>query len=237
MEEQFAYQYPYGASRHQKMKFTVSELKKRVYLAESAEDEAWETGEELYEEPDVVPLLPKFLKEEETLVGASRGTAYHRAMELLDFTAPAEISAIEEALERYRRDGRMTKEMADCVRAEELLTFLSSSCGERMKQAANAGLLYREQPFVLGVDAREIYPEESEGELLLVQGIIDAYFEEEGELVVLDYKTDQIFSPRELAEKYHTQLDYYAKALEQMTGKKVKEKIIYSFTMKKEIQI
>ena len=185
----------------------------------------------------MVPLLPKFLKAEETLVGASRGTAYHRAMELLDFTAPAEISAIEEALERYRMDGRMTKEMADCVRAEELLTFLSSSCGERMKQAANAGLLYREQPFVLGVDAREIYPEESEGELLLVQGIIDAYFEEEGELVVLDYKTDQIFSPRELAEKYHTQLDYYAKALEQMTGKKVKEKIIYSFTMKKEIQI
>ena len=237
MEEQFAYQYPYGASRHQKMKFTVSELKKRAYLAESAEDEAWETGEELYEEPDVVPLLPKFLKEEETLVGASRGTAYHRAMELLDFTASAEISAIEEALERYRMDGRMTKEMADCVRAEELLTFLSSSCGERMKQAANAGLLYREQPFVLGVDAREIYPEESEGELLLVQGIIDAYFEEEGELVVLDYKTDQIFSPRELAEKYHTQLDYYAKALEQMTGKKVKEKIIYSFTMEKEIQI
>ena len=127
--------------------------------------------------------------------------------------------------------------MADCVRAEELLTFLSSSCGERMKQAAKAGLLYREQPFVLGVDAREIYPEESEGELLLVQGIIDAYFEEEGELVVLDYKTDQIFSPRELAEKYHTQLDYYAKALEQMAGKKVKEKIIYSFTMKIEIQI
>src|SRR5699024_2978222 len=132
-------------------------LKKRAYLAESAGDEAWETGEELYEEPDVVPLLPKFLKAEETLVGASRGTAYHRAMELLDFTPPAEISAIEEALERYRMDGWMTKEMADCVRAEELLTFLSSSCGERMKQAANAGLLYREQPFVLGVDAREIY--------------------------------------------------------------------------------
>ena len=55
--------------------------------------------------------------------------------------------------------------------------------------------------------------------------------------MVLDYKTDQIFSPRELSEKYHTQLDYYAKALEQMTGKKVKEKIIYSFTMEKEIQI
>ena len=90
---------------------------------------------------------------------------------------------------------------------------------------------------MLGVDAKEIYDGEQERELILVQGIIDAYFEEEGELVVLDYKTDQIYDENELAEKYHAQLDYYARALEQMSGKKVKEKIIYSFTMRKEISI
>ena len=53
--------------------------------------------------------------------------------------------------------------------------------------------------------------------------------------MVLDYKTDQIFSENILVEKYHGQLDYYARALEQLTGKKVKEKIIYSFTLGKEI--
>ena len=66
---------------------------------------------------------------------------------------------------------------------------------------------------------------------MLVQGIIDVYFEEEDGLVVLDYKTDQVKALEELTEKYHAQLEYYAKALEQLTGKKVKEKIIYSFTL------
>ena len=65
----------------------------------------------------------------------------------------------------------------------------------------------------------------------------DVWFEEDGELVVLDYKTDRVFKEEILREKYHTQLDYYARALEQLTGKCVKEKIIYSFAMKKEIEV
>ena len=239
MEEQFSYQYPYLQSPRQKMKFTVSELKKRAYLLESgdASDEAWEMGEVLYEEPEVVPLLPAFLKEEEPLTGASRGTAYHRVMELLDFAADESRKGIEDALENWTEQGKMTKEMAACIRPEEILKFLESSCGRRMKQAAGNRRLYREQPFVLGIEAGEVYPQEQEGELLLVQGIIDVWFEEEDGLVVLDYKTDQVDSPEELTEKYHAQLDYYARALEQLTGKKVKEKIIYSFTLKQEIRL
>ena len=68
-----------------------------------------------------------------------------------------------------------------------------------------------------------------------MQGIIDVYFEEPDGLVVLDYKTDHVRKAEELTEKYHAQLDYYSKALEQMTGKRVKEKVIYSFTLKEEI--
>ena len=158
-------------------------------------------------------------------------------MELLDFAAVSDLASVAHSLKVYQKQGRITAEMTECIRAEDLMAFLESPCGRRMRRAAKEGLLYREQPFVLGIDARELYPEEQEGEMLLVQGIIDAYFEENGELVVLDYKTDQIFSPQKLAEKYHAQLQYYARALEQMTGKKVKEKIIYSFTMKKEIQV
>ena len=66
---------------------------------------------------------------------------------------------------------------------------------------------------------------------MLVQGIIDVYFQEEDGLVVLDYKTDRINRAEELTERYHAQLDYYGRALEQLTGKKVKEKVIYSFTL------
>lgn len=105
-----------------------------------------------------------------------------------------------------------------------------------MKQAAEENKLRKEQPFVLGIPARDIYPEMTEeDETMLVQGIIDVCFEEDGELVVLDYKTDKIWSEQKLLDKYQSQLEYYARALEQITGKKVREKIIYSFTMQKEL--
>ena len=131
----------------------------------------------------------------------------------------------------------MTADMAECIRTEDILGFLNCGAGRRMREAAGNQRLYKEQPFVLGTDAREMYPDEVEGELILVQGIIDVYFEEEDGLVVLDYKTDRVKSAGELKEKYHAQLDYYARALEQITGKHVKEKIIYSFALREEIKV
>lgn len=89
----------------------------------------------------------------------------------------------------------------------------------------------------------EIYPKidaahvGTAGETILVQGIIDVYFEENDELVLLDYKTDKVYHGEQLVEKYHAQLEYYAKALEQITGKHVKEKIIYSITLGEEIRM
>ena len=131
----------------------------------------------------------------------------------------------------------MTQEMKDCIQTKDILTFLSCDLGLRMKEAARGGKLWKEQPFVLGVDASDVYPDEQEGELLLVQGIIDVYFEEADGLVVLDYKTDRVSRAEELVERYHGQLDYYGKALEQITGKRVKEKWIYSFTLQQEIKL
>ncbi|MGN1167428.1 MAG: helicase-exonuclease AddAB subunit AddA [Lachnospiraceae bacterium] len=241
VEEQFSYEYPYGKSQSKKLKFTVSELKKRAYLEESlgknmSGDAAFdELGEVMYEEPEVMPLLPKFLQQEEELSGASRGTAYHRVMELLDFTEKYTEDKLEKELKQFCDTGRLSEEELSCICSEDILKFLGCTSGKRMHKCALEGKLKKEQPFVLGMDAREIYPDEEEGEMILIQGIIDIFFEEEDGLVVLDYKTDKVTKAEELVEKYHAQLDYYAKALEQMTGKKVKEKIIYSFTLEKEI--
>ena len=118
-----------------------------------------------------------------------------------------------------------------------------------MTQAAGNGKLRKEQPFVLGVAASEIYPEiyqdiqkrsqeadeNRKEETILIQGIIDVWFEEEDEIVLLDYKTDRVRNASQLKELYHAQLDYYAQALEQLLEKPVKEKIIYSFALKEEI--
>ena len=87
------------------------------------------------------------------------------------------------------------------------------------------------------VDADKVNPEWKTDEKILVQGIIDVYFEEPDGLVVLDYKTDKVRNAEELKEKYHAQLDYYAQALSRLTGKQVKEKIIYSFTLGEEIAV
>ena len=238
LKEQFSYQYPYEYARNRKLKFTVSELKKRMYLMEQSAEDLEELGEELYEEPEVVPLIPKFLQEEEELTGALRGTAYHRVMELLNFERINEAyaeNALAADLSTYVDEGKLGKDEAACIRSRDILKFIHSTSGKRMAQAAGEKKLFKEQPFVLGIDETELYPEGTEGELVLVQGIIDVYFEEPDGLVVLDYKTDKVFSPEELTERYHAQLDYYAKALEQMSGKAVKEKIIYSFTLGKEI--
>ena len=234
LDDQLEYSYPYANEGKMKLKFTVSELKKRTAPAEEA-------GEVMYEEPEAVPLLPAFMKEEEALTGASRGSAYHKLMELLDFSEEYGGTDGEEklagAVEHFRKEGRLTEEMAACIRSRDILGFLTCAAGRRMSAAARAGRLYREQPFVMAIDAGEIYPEDRSGEKILVQGIIDVYFEEADGLIVLDYKTDRVKTADELKDKYHAQLDYYAEALEKLTGKPVKEKIIYSFTLGEEIMV
>ena len=230
LEVQSQYHYPYAEEQKLKLKFTVSELKKRAYLQE-------ESGETVYEEPEVVPLIPQFLQEEEVLTGASRGSAYHKLLELLNYELAYDENSLTAMMEELQKERKLSDEMVQCIRKADILRFLNSDSGRRMQAAAKRKQLSKEQPFVLGIDAKEIYPDIKGEERILVQGIIDVYFEEDGELVVLDYKTDNVRSAKELRDRYHAQLDYYAQALEQLLQKKVKEKIIYSFTLGEEIII
>lgn len=230
LDTQFGYQYPYSGEQNLKLKFTVSELKKRAYLQE-------ESGEEAYEEQEIVPLIPQFLQEEDTLTGASRGSAYHKFLELLDFKEEYDQKKLAETIQSLKEQQLLSDDMTECIRRNDILHFLNSDAGKRMTTAARKDLLSKEQPFVLGVPATEIYPDTISDEIILVQGIIDVYFEEDGELVLLDYKTDKVHNTEELRERYHSQLDYYAQALEQLLQKKVKEKIIYSFALKEAIYV
>lgn len=125
------------------------------------------------------------------------------------------------------------------VNPDDLWHFLQSDCAARMQKAALSGKLRKEQPFVLGVEAGRVYPEadpEGKEELLIVQGMIDLFFEEDGEIVLLDYKTDWVHNEEELVKRYQIQLDYYQEALEKSLGKRVKERLIYSFALGREIR-
>ena len=229
IESQFSYHYPFSESRNHRLKFSVSELKHRE-KGEDPYDDEWQDSE------DTEPIVPGFMKgQEERLVGAARGTAYHRFMEILDFSERYDMDTLEQAIQSHVRKGKLGEDEARCINRKQILEFLNSPLGERMHKASKESLLYKEQPFVLGIDAQSIYPDEQPEELLLVQGIIDAYFEEDKELVLLDYKTDRVKSGEELVEKYSKQLDYYSQALSRITQKPVKEKVIYSFALGKDI--
>ncbi len=177
--------------------------------------------------------------------GADRGTAYHRALELyhfedypLDGEKKAEFVADE--MERIVQSHFLSEADADMIKIHDLEVFFETELAGRMCIAAREKKLFGEKPFMMGVPVGEIYKEMSgREENVLIRGIIDAYFEEDGELVIVDYKTDRV--PREggagiLKRRYEIQLLYYKRALEAATGKRVKQMYIYSFALGKEIE-
>lgn len=175
-------------------------------------------------------IIPKFISGKETKLAANeRGSAYHRVMECLDYSVSVNIEGVKADIERMLETGKMNELQVKSVNPWDINTFVQSDTGRRVANAMNNGSVRREQPFVF----------EYEGQL--IQGIIDLYFEEDGEFVLVDYKTDRVMKgeagEKELVRRYAIQLDYYAKALTQLTGKKVKEKIIYSFALGKELSV
>ena len=166
--------------------------------------------------------------------GADRGTAYHRALELLPFDQIRSRSDVEAWLERFVEEKQYTAESLKMVDSTVIWNFLCSETGHRMAAAQAEGRLHKEQQFVMGIPARAVGPVDSD-ELVVIQGIIDAYFEEDGELILVDYKTDRTWSSQVLLDHYKRQLDYYERALNQLTEKKVREKWIYSLTMQRAI--
>lgn len=216
------------------VKTTVSELKKEGMQEEAAE------GLALFPEEEVVPYLPQFVKEqEETVSGTTRGSAYHRLLEIFPFERQENWTAakIRTVIEECKADRRLSEEYAAAINVYKIRAFLQTPLAARMAKAAKNNRLHREQPFVLGLSANRLNTDFPEDETVLIQGIIDVYLEEEDGIVLADYKTDLVKDPKELILRYRVQLDYYEEALVRLTGKCVKEKLIYSFGLEQEITL
>lgn len=216
------------------VKTTVSELKKEGMQEEAAE------GLTLFSEEEVVPYLPQFVREqEETVSGTTRGSAYHRLLEIFPFERQETWTAakIRTVIEECKTDRRLSEEYAAAINVYKIRAFLQTPLAARMAKAARSNRLHREQPFVLGLSANRLNTDFPEDETVLIQGIIDVYLEEEDGIVLADYKTDLVKDPKELILRYRVQLDYYEEALVRLTGKCVKEKLIYSFGLEQEITL
>ena len=193
--------------------------------------------------PDVLDSISeetpeeKAEKEKKRVEAADRGTAFHKVMSLLPPDLEPDINKIEAFLNTLIEKKNLLLSEKELINTNDIRAFLNTGLWKRMREALVRGDLYREQPFIMGRKASLIFPEGPDDETVQIQGIIDAFFEEDDALVVMDYKTDNVHNEGTLVRRYKKQLELYSDALEQIFRKKVKERMIYSVKLDKEISL
>lgn len=165
--------------------------------------------------------------EEDVLTGAQWGTLMHEAMQWLPLTQYTQASLTKE-LDALVTKGTFTEEERNLLSDTSLYKFFSSDLGKRLIDAKR---IERELPFSMLFDGKRVYDTLEDGENLFLQGIIDTAFEEDGEWILVDYKTDRVKSGEDLIKRYKIQMDLYKEALQRLTGMPVKACYIYSFRL------
>jgi ATP-dependent helicase/nuclease subunit A len=229
-----SYKYPLKASTTLKSNISVSDLKLKNT------EKNYEI-ENMYKEKSIV--TPKFLQERKGLTASEKGTAIHFVMKKIDLNRVSSIQQIEEQLKELFEDEFLLKEELKVINPYKILKFFKSNLGIKMIELNEGGKkIYREVPFYTEISSLEIdkmLDDKYKEEKVRLQGIIDCFFEYNEKLILLDYKTDYVKqgNEEEFKEKYKKQLDYYSDAIFKMTGKKVKDRYLYSFSLEKEILI
>ena len=179
---------------------------------------------------------PKFMikQEDSKLTGSQKGTLLHLCMQKLDQKQDYDSEKIKQLVEELQKKEIITEKEAKNINLKAILKFTKSKIWEEMRQAK---LVEKEKPFYITIPAKEIYEEEVE-ESVLVQGMIDLYYiNQNDELILVDYKTDFVEKEDELILKYQDQLDRYRQALEEALGQKVEKVFIYSTFFGKELEV
>ena len=179
---------------------------------------------------------PEFLrnKKEEKLTGAQKGTLIHLCMQRLDERKDYDLQKIKDLITDLRQKQIITEKEQEAINPFKILKFTNSKIWKELKEAKE---IYKEKPFYINIPANEIY-ETTSRENVLIQGIIDLYFiDKDDNLILVDYKTDYVQDKNELIIKYKEQLDLYSKALEQAYNKKVYKRYIYSTCLEEEIEL
>ena len=216
------WEYNYIDASNIPAKFSVSELKRKFALIDRDESRDIVSS--------VVLKKPLFMQKNRTLSQSEKGTLMHLVMQHLDLNEVSSNEQIEVQIKSLVNREFITENEAKVIQIDKILKFFKSQLGQRMKNAKN---VHREVPFFIEIPSTELYedlPKELyENEKVLIQGIIDCYFEEDDKLVLLDYKTDFVEDINKIKEKYVLQIHYYKRALEKMTGKPMKNTYLYSF--------
>ncbi len=224
--------YPYENARTVKSKYSVTELNRLEYKSSGAVTEGHG------EKTSMSLAVPKFRQGEKKLTAAEKGTIYHSMMEHLDFGRVSRegIVYVEREAKNMVDSEILTEEELKAVDLKKVMRFFEGSLGQRVAAAFDQGTVERERPFDL--------METLEGEAIIIQGIIDCYFEEEDGIVLLDYKTNWIDMEKPFEEEaarlrntYARQIEIYKKALETTLKKPVKEAYLYLFSAGKTVKL
>ncbi|MDO4614207.1 MAG: helicase-exonuclease AddAB subunit AddA, partial [Lachnospiraceae bacterium] len=247
LSERFGFAYGYAGRSEIPAKVSVTELKREAVPMEEEFPESASLYEKTEAEGEESLLVPSFMREEDPdeapQAGTERGNAYHRALQYLPVTKFAGLTgkvltaAVSAELEELIRTGRLRENEKRAIRIRDLTCFFESELGRRLTAAAGQNLLFREQPFMLSVPASELRDEWPEDEQILMQGTIDAWFTEGEEIILLDYKSDRVRDAQILLDRYHVQLESYREALTRITGKRVKETCIWSFSLGEAVRV
>ena len=223
-----SYRYPYAEQTAFPAKLTATQLKGRAI------------DEEISENTTLPPRLrnlckPKFLAGKTALTGAERGTALHLVMQDLDFFCEPDERSVRAQIEAMRAQRKLTEEQAKAADVHAIVRFLRSDLAARIRKSKQVEREYR---FSLLRPVRDFSSLDADDSVLL-QGVVDCFFEEDGELVVVDFKTDHVSRAQldERAEHYRPQLEAYSMALTRVMGKKVKEKVLYFFSAGEEVRL
>lgn len=194
--------------------------------ADSKAEGKSEARQQAKEKPDS-PLIQK-MKAEGKNIGAAIGDSYHHALAFYDYSK--DISQLSDFL---------SQEEYGLLNQEKLQKFLDSPLGQLFAKAYKENTLYREQHFMQEVEYEKLFPEDGGDnvEKVILQGIIDAFLMEEDGIILVDYKTDRVKDGEELRNRYQKQIDLYSEALEQILGKKVKRRVLYSFSLGEEVDL
>ncbi len=167
---------------------------------------------------------PRFMRERE-LNAAEKGVALHMAMQFSDFSRCGDVDGARAELLRLFEEKYLTKKQYESVDPERITRFVTSELGKRMQAAKE---VVREFKFSVLLPADEVLGDEGlSDEKVLVQGVIDMYFEDEDGVTVLDFKTDAARPEGRTLRKYEEQLGIYKRALNEMTGTEPRRLVLY----------
>ena len=208
-------------------KLTATQLKGRDLDEEVAQEAPRAPRPVAFDRPRLTGTRPE-------LTAAQRGTALHLVMQFIDFDRAG--SGAEEEIRRLVDKAILTPEQGAAASPEKVEAFFRSPLGREM---AASGTLRREFKFSILVPARDYYPQAGAGETVLLQGVVDCWFETLEGITVVDFKTDRVSraGAPERAGTYRPQLEAYSRALEEVTGRKVVRRVLWFFQIDAAVEI